>query len=146
MNLLPLGRITTASEKCFFYKKKWPSPASFSIHFHSFQTIYRIKTVDFSRIRTRIVGVEGEQADHLTIPLPRVSSSIDWISIFILKSRCKRTLTTERWNFRIAMLLWNKALWLSIKSHMTSFNQSDCIIQYSSVAIYATLKFIYDIG
>ena len=26
----------------------------------------RIKTVDFSGIRTRIVKVEGEQADHLT--------------------------------------------------------------------------------
>ena len=38
----------------------------FLIYFRSFQTIYRIKTVDFSVIRTRIVWVEGEQADHLT--------------------------------------------------------------------------------
>ena len=30
------------------------------------QTIYRIKTLDFIRIRTRIVGVEDEHADHLT--------------------------------------------------------------------------------
>ena len=35
-------------------------------YFRSFQTIYRINTVGFSGIRTRIVGVEGEHADHLT--------------------------------------------------------------------------------
>ena len=29
-----------------------------------FQTIYWIKTVDFSGIRTQIVRVEGEHADH----------------------------------------------------------------------------------
>ena len=31
-------------------------------------------------------------------------------------------------NFSVAMLHWNKALWLAVKNHMTSFNQSDCII------------------
>ena len=38
------------------------------VYFHSFQTqILQKKTVDVSRIRTRIVGVEGEHADLLTI-------------------------------------------------------------------------------
>ena len=36
------------------------------IHFWSFWTIYRIKTVDISRIQTWIVEVEGKHADNLT--------------------------------------------------------------------------------
>ena len=36
------------------------------VYFRYFQTIFKIKTVDFSRIRTRIVEVEGEHGDHLT--------------------------------------------------------------------------------
>ena len=46
------------SSKCF---KNWSFPASFvyfSGHF------YGIKIVDIRGIRTRIVGVEGEHADH----------------------------------------------------------------------------------
>ena len=38
-----------------------PSLVSF-VYFHSLETIYRINAV----IRTRIVGVEGENADQLT--------------------------------------------------------------------------------
>ena len=34
-------------------------------YFCSFQTIYRIKTVDLSGIRTQIIRVEGKHADHL---------------------------------------------------------------------------------
>ena len=42
-----------------------PTTALF-VYFRSFQTqIYR-KTVGISGIQTRIVGVEGEHADHLT--------------------------------------------------------------------------------
>ena len=37
-----------------------------SVYFHSFQTMCRIKTADFSGIRTLIDGVEGEHPDHLT--------------------------------------------------------------------------------
>ena len=36
------------------------------VHFRSFQTIFRIKTVDFSGIWTWTDGIEGEHADHLT--------------------------------------------------------------------------------
>ena len=36
------------------------------VYFRSFQTIYRIKTVDFSRIRTWMHRIEDENADHLT--------------------------------------------------------------------------------
>ena len=55
-----------------FFLKKWAIHGLFLIIFCSFQTIDRIKTVDFSGIRTRIVGVEGEHADHLTTTaLPR---------------------------------------------------------------------------
>ena len=44
----------------------------------------------------------------------------------------------------IALLRWNKALWLVVPSHMTFFNQPECII--STYHIDATLKFVYDIG
>ena len=51
-------------KKVFFIKMGHPRPLF--VYFRSFQTIYRIKTVDFSGIRTRIVRVEGENADHST--------------------------------------------------------------------------------
>ena len=40
--------------------------SNFSLYF-VFSTTILQKNVDFSGIETRIVGVEGEQADHLTI-------------------------------------------------------------------------------
>ena len=46
---------------CFF---KWGIHGLF--YFRSFQTFYSIKTEHFSGIQTRIDGVEGEHADHLT--------------------------------------------------------------------------------
>ena len=49
-----------------FYKMGPPRPLF--VYFCSFQTqILQKKTLGFSRIRTRIVGVEGEHADHLVI-------------------------------------------------------------------------------
>ena len=43
-------------------------PRPLFVYFCSFQTqILQKKTLGFSRIRTRIVGVEGEHADHLVI-------------------------------------------------------------------------------
>ena len=41
-------------------------PRPLLVYFGTFHTIYRIKIVDFSGIRTRIVGVESEHTDHLT--------------------------------------------------------------------------------
>ena len=42
-------------------------PRPLFVYFRSFQTqILQKKTVGVSKIRTRIVGVESEQADHLT--------------------------------------------------------------------------------
>ena len=35
-------------------------------YFQSCQTIYQTKTVDFSGIRTQVIGAEGDYADHLT--------------------------------------------------------------------------------
>ena len=43
--------------------KNGPSQATCSF---LFLTIYRIKTADFNRIQTRIVGVERENTDHLS--------------------------------------------------------------------------------
>ena len=43
-----------------------PRPLSVYFSFVSNQKFYRIKTVNFCRIRTRIVGIEGKHADHLT--------------------------------------------------------------------------------
>ena len=49
----------------FFFKMG--QPRSLFVYFRSFQTqILQKKTVGVSRIRTRIVRVEGEHADHLT--------------------------------------------------------------------------------
>ena len=47
---------------------KWVIPGFFLVYFCSFQTIYRIKIVNFSGIWTRIFGIIGEHADHLTTP------------------------------------------------------------------------------
>ena len=42
--------------------------------FRSFQTqTFTEKIVDFSRIQTWIVGVEGQPADHLTTPRPKAT-------------------------------------------------------------------------
>ena len=41
-------------------------PRPLFVNLHSFETIYRIKTVDLSDIGTWIDGVEGEHADHFT--------------------------------------------------------------------------------
>ena len=37
-----------------------------SLNYYPFHSINRIKTVGLRGIRTRIVGVEGKYADHLT--------------------------------------------------------------------------------
>ena len=51
---------------------KWANPGLFLFIFVFSNTNLTVKTVGFSRIRTRIVGVEGKHADHLTPP-PRPS-------------------------------------------------------------------------
>ena len=46
--------------------KKWANPGIYFVYFcYFYQQFYR-KIVYFRGIRTRIVGVEGEHADHLT--------------------------------------------------------------------------------
>ena len=46
---------------------KWANPGLVFVYFRSFQTQnFTEKTVGFSGIRTRIVGVEGQHSDHLT--------------------------------------------------------------------------------
>ena len=55
-------------------------PGRFFVYFHSFQTIYRVKTVDISRIQTRIVRVEGKHADQLT------TTRAPWVKIVWLNS------------------------------------------------------------
>ena len=49
----------------FLFLKNGSTPASF-VFFSSFQIQFYRKSVDFNRIRTQIVGVEGEHTDHLT--------------------------------------------------------------------------------
>jgi len=48
-----------------------------SVYFRSFQTIYK-KSVDFSRIRTQIVGVKDKHADHLT------TTTAHWTKMFAM--------------------------------------------------------------
>ena len=49
---------------CFL--KKWANPGLFLFIFVLFKHNIIEKTLGFSGIRTRIVGVEGKHADHLT--------------------------------------------------------------------------------
>ena len=44
----------------------WAIPGPIYIYFRSFQASLQLNKVDFSGIRTRITGVEGEHADHQT--------------------------------------------------------------------------------
>ena len=48
----------------------WANPASFLFVFVLFKHKFYRKTVDVSGIGARIVGVEGEHADHLTTTTP----------------------------------------------------------------------------
>ena len=48
--------------------KTMSHPRPLFVYFRSFQTINRIKTIDFSGIQTRIVGVEGSTLDHHHCP------------------------------------------------------------------------------
>ena len=71
-------------------------PGLFFVYFRSFQTINRIKTVNFSGIRTRIVRIEGEHADHLTTTTPpameifRLLSMPKWIADVFIKLQNNR--------------------------------------------------------
>ena len=45
---------------------KWSIPGLFFIYLCSFlTTLYKILTLDFSGIQTRIVRIEGKETDHL---------------------------------------------------------------------------------
>ena len=64
--LMLIGKKTFYSNCIFkYFLKKWANPGLFFVYFRSFQTQYYRKTIDFSGIRTRIVGKEDEHADHL---------------------------------------------------------------------------------
>ena len=54
--------IINYARNCFFLKLGQPRPLF--VYFRSFQQQFYRKIVDFSGNRTRIVGVEGEHADH----------------------------------------------------------------------------------
>ena len=55
--------------------KKWAEHVLFLFIFVLFKhNFYRKKKLAFGRIRTRIVGVEGKQADHLTTTMAPHSS------------------------------------------------------------------------
>ena len=65
--LLALGQNKPVKNNKTCFVKKMGLPRPLFVYFCSFQTqILEKKTVDVSGIRTWIVGVEGEQADHLT--------------------------------------------------------------------------------
>ena len=49
-----------------FFIKNGPTPATFCLFSSFLNTIFTEKTVDYSGIRIRIDGVEGEHAHHLT--------------------------------------------------------------------------------
>ena len=57
-------RMNQLATLLFFLKMGQPQPLF--VYFRSFQMQFYRKIVCFSRIRTQIVGVEGEPIDHLT--------------------------------------------------------------------------------
>ena len=57
--------------------KNGPTPASFCLFSFFSKQIYR-KIVDFSGIRTQIVGVEGKSADHVTITTALCEAVFVW--------------------------------------------------------------------
>ena len=61
---LKCATLTTSDSLCSLFL--WANPGLFFVYFCSFQKQFYRKIVDLSRIRTRIVGVEGKHADHLT--------------------------------------------------------------------------------
>ena len=56
-------RVILYNRKIFFFKN-WANPGLFLFIFVLFNNNFTEKIVDFSGNRTRIVGVEGEHADH----------------------------------------------------------------------------------
>ena len=57
--------------------KSGPTPASFLFIFVLFKHNITEKTVGFREIRTRMVGVEGEYADHLTTTTAQLFPFVD---------------------------------------------------------------------
>ena len=55
--------VETTFEDKFFIKIDQPWPLFF-VYFCSFKRLLERKTVDFSKIRTQIAGVEGKHDDH----------------------------------------------------------------------------------
>ena len=76
-------------------------PRHLFVYFRSFQTIYRIKTVDFSSgIRTEIVREEVKYADHLTTTMAQS-----------IKNLC---LTNYFWRMKIVKIFHKKLQFLQV--------------------------------
>ena len=69
----------------FFFLKKWADPGLFLFIFVLFKHNYSEKIVGFSGIRTRIVGVEGEHADHLTTTTAQKGFNVKLINALLAK-------------------------------------------------------------
>ena len=95
------------------FLKKIGLPRPLFVYFRSFQTIYRIKTLDFIMIRTRIVRVEGEHADHLTTTTARVVSKLYELGCCLNASFTIFFYILGRWSFR------TKALFISLATKPT---------------------------
>ena len=60
--------------------KKWAYPGLFLFIFVLFKHKFYRKTVGVSGIRTRIVGVEGKHADHLTTTTAQVVFNVGLVN------------------------------------------------------------------
>ena len=65
VNKRPLQANISSDFECLILFYKVGQPLPLFVYFCSLQTQYYRKTVGFSGIRTRIVGVEGEHTNHL---------------------------------------------------------------------------------
>ena len=61
-------------------------PRHLFVLFSFFSNNLQNKTVDFSGIWTRIIGVKGEHADHLTMPQPQFISCTSTFSLRLLQT------------------------------------------------------------
>ena len=83
----------------------------FCIFFRSFQTqILQENNVDVSRIQTRIVGIEGEHADHLTTTTAQKINRLNLSSLtsnrIKISSNFNKSWTTSVTRFGQISLLW----------------------------------------
>ena len=101
----------------------------------------------FTRAAAQQRNAEIKADLHERLHLTRAAAAEVWVSAEIENFLffCSAHFCCSRTHQKQLVSMSLKALRLDSPSHVTSFNQSECICQHS-VPRYAMLKFVYDIG